>query len=914
MQLTGRRRPRRSSTSGLDLAGLMETLPIAAYCCDGEGRISGFNGIAVALWGRTPEVGNPSELYCGSAKLWFPDGKPLPHDQSPMAVALREGCQTRNRSVVVERPDGTRILALVSVAPIRDDHGRVSSAVGVFQETRDRNRGKNPLFGLDVSFRQMLDALPAAVYTTDAEGRLTYFNPAAVELSGRVPQIGDDEWCVSWKLYYPDGRPMPRDECPMALTLKSGRAVRGQQAIAERPDGSRVWFEPYPTPLRDENGRLVGGMNMLLDLGERKQAEGARAKLAAIVESSDDAIIAKDLDGVITSWNQGAERLFGYSATEAIGCSVTMLIPENRLDEEPGILARIRRGERIEHYETVRRRKDGKLVDVSLSVSPLRDAYGKIAGAAKIGRDITERKISQEVLRQSEERFRTLVSLIAEVPWNTDAEGRFVAPQPAWSAYTGQDWESSREFGWADAVHVEDRENLLATWRKACEAHSAYRSHGRLWHASTRRYRHFEARATPLLHADGTVREWVGACTDVEEQRAIEQTLKHADERKNEFLAVLAHELRNPLAPIRYSASIIKKCGDNAQKRSHANEVIERQTEHMARLLDDLLDVSRITRGAMELRWSRIELASVVATAVDAVRYAIDAKRHALNVDLPEEPVHFVADSARVSQILTNLLTNAAKYTDSGGRIELRAAIEGDEVVLYVRDSGIGIAPAMLARLFDMFAQDQSVLERSEGGLGIGLALVKGLVGLHGGTIAAHSEGRNRGSEFVVRLPVAVAVESEVKPTECIHPAGTSAKQRILVADDNRESAETCAMLLEFWGHEVEVVDSGTQAFEVAQRWRPRVLLLDIGMPGLSGYELARKIRATDWGQHVFLVAVTGWGQEGDRSQAMAAGFDRHLTKPVDPETLQLLLERLPEEREVDPYQERVSSREVIAG
>jgi PAS domain S-box-containing protein len=238
----------------------------------------------------------------------------------------------------------------------------------------------------------MIDALPAAIYTTDAEGWLTHFNPAAVAFAGRVPELGSDRWCVSLKLFYADGTPMPHDECPMAIAIREGRVVHGVEAIAERPDGSRVWFVPYPTPLKSPDGQVSGGINMLIDITERKRTEEMRARLAAIVESSDDAIVSKDLNGVIMSWNAGAERVFGYTADEAIGQPITILIPPERLDEEPEILGRIRQGERIDHFETVRQRKDGTLLDISLTVSPIVNGHGTIVGASKIARDITERR------------------------------------------------------------------------------------------------------------------------------------------------------------------------------------------------------------------------------------------------------------------------------------------------------------------------------------------------------------------------------------------------------------------------------------------------------------------------------------------------------------------------------------------
>src|ERR1700736_3908213 len=264
----------------------------------------------------------------------------------------------------------------------------------------ERRRTEEVLLDTERRFREMIDALPAAVYTTDAEGRLTHFNQACVELSGRVPELGTDKWCVTWKLYYPDGRRMPHDECPMAIALKTGRVVQGTEAIAERPDGSRIWFAPYPTPLRDAHGRIVGGINMLVDITERKRVEIAAMRLAAVVRSSHDAIAAKDLNGIITDWNESAERIFGYKAKEIIGKSVLTLIPKDRQSEETKILRKIRRGESIDHYRTVRRRKDGRLVDVSLTISPVKDAKGKIVGVSKVARDITNEKQTERRLAE----------------------------------------------------------------------------------------------------------------------------------------------------------------------------------------------------------------------------------------------------------------------------------------------------------------------------------------------------------------------------------------------------------------------------------------------------------------------------------------------------------------------------------
>jgi PAS domain S-box-containing protein len=516
-----------------------------------------------------------------------------------------------------------------------------------------------------------------------------------------------------------------------------------------------------------ENGAFVNTRCFTRDVTEHRLMEAAlheaRTYLAAIVESSEDAIIGVDLGGRINSWNRGAETIFGHAREEIVGKPIYTIIPPELHPEEREIIDKLRAGERVEHYETVRVRKDGARRDISLTVSPVWDPVGTLVGVSKVARDITERKQAQREL--------------------------------------------------AD-----------------------------------------EAR------------------------------------RKDEFLAILAHELRNPLAPIRYALTIGRQARLTEAQRKRSDEVIERQVEHMSRLLDDLLDVSRIARGHVELRKKWIDLTSIVGAAIDAARPLLDRKAHNLSLDLPREALRLEADPVRLTQILTNLLTNAAKYTDRGGQIQLRAWREGGSIAIAVRDNGIGISPEMAPRLFSLFSQAAPALNRSEGGLGIGLALVKGFVEKHGGTVEVHSEGPGKGSEFVVRLPTGRGTpERRESPGD---GKGIAAKRlRVLVADDNDDSAQTCAMLLELWGHEVRTANNGEEALAVAEQFRPEVALLDIGMPQLSGYEVAERLRQCPWGQGATLIAVTGWGQEDDKQQANQAGFDHHLTKPVDPKQLQPLIE-----------------------
>jgi signal transduction histidine kinase len=376
-----------------------------------------------------------------------------------------------------------------------------------------------------------------------------------------------------------------------------------------------------------------------------------------------------------------------------------------------------------------------------------------------------------------------------------------------------------------------------------------------------------------------------------ERLRLIRQ-LREEDERKDEFLATLAHELRNPLAPIRNAAQYLRLKGPADPGMQNARDIIDRQVRQMTRLVDDLLDISRISRGKVVLRRERVSLGLILRNAVESGRPLIDEAGHDLAVTVPPEPLFVDGDAARLAQVFGNLLTNAAKYTDRGGRIRLAAEREGSDVVVSVRDTGIGIAPDYLPRLFDMFSQVDPALERSQGGLGIGLALVKSLVDMHGGRVEARSDGLGRGSEFVVRLPLLVT-PADTEPVSRGPGAGRPAGgpgRRVLVADDNVDSAESLAMMLAVMGHEVRAAHDGQAAVELAEEFRPDVMLLDIGMPRMNGYEAARTVRGRGWGRGVVLVALTGWGQDEDKRRADEAGFDHHLTKPVDPDALISLL------------------------
>jgi PAS domain S-box-containing protein len=498
------------------------------------------------------------------------------------------------------------------------------------------------------------------------------------------------------------------------------------------------------------------------------------------------------------------------------------------------------------------------------------------------------RRRAEEALRESEERFRLLANMTPNVVWTARPDGTITFSSDQWYQYTGLTAEENAR-AWARLVlHPDDYQRCVEQWTAALRDGLAYEIEVR-----NRRhdgaYRWWMTRAVPVKDEAGRITAWFGSSTDIHDLKVAQEALRESDRRKDEFLAMLAHELRNPLAPIRNALQILRLTGGNGQADAPTFDMMERQLGQMVRLIDDLLDVSRISRGKIELKRQRVELASVVHHAVEAARPLCEGLGHELTVALPLRPIYLTADPARLAQVVGNLLNNACKFTERGGRIDLTVAREGEHAVIRVRDTGIGIAPNDLPRIFEMFAQVDATRERSQGGLGLGLTLVKNLVEMHGGTVEARSGGVGQGAEFIVRLPV-LAEPLPLSPPGPADVGWAAAPRRILVVDDNRDAADSLAMLLRLARHDVHTANDGLEAVALAASVRPDVILLDLGLPKLSGYEAARRIREQCAGSGPVLVALTGWGQEEDRRRSKEAGFNAHLVKPVDHAALTKLL------------------------
>lgn len=563
------------------------------------------------------------------------------------------------------------------------------------------------------------------------------------------------------------------------------RCLTGSGEVRWVLERGRVTYDGQHRPLR-----LNG---VALDVTEWEKAAEAARLLAAIVASTDDAVVGLSLEGVVTAWNGGAERLYGYPAAEVTGRHISFLIPSSASDDLEETLERVRQGERVERLETIRRSRDGRLVAVSLTVSPIRDRDGRISGASSIARDVTRQR---------------------ELEWGLREQAAIIQAK-------------NREL-------EQGRQELLAR----------------------------------------------------------NQQLEQQDRFRNEYLAMLAHELRNPLAPIQYAVGVLRA---GVGPEDPSLRVIERQCDHLARMVGDLLDLSRVTQGKIRLDLRPEDLAEVVHAAVQTCQPLVSQRGHTLIVRLPDRPLEVHADGTRLVQVICNLLTNAAKYTEPGGRIELEVEAlpgpEGDEeFVLRVRDNGRGIDPALLPYIFDIFVQAERTLDRSEGGLGVGLSLVKSLVEMHGGRVEAFSSGLGQGSEFVVRLPRTAPAEPEPAAARVTPSAAWAKARSVLLVEDNEDAAETLRELLTLWGWDCRRAAAGPEGLELARQQPPDVVLLDIGLPGMDGYEVARRLRQDLRLKDCLLVAITGYGQPDDQRRALEAGFNHHLTKPVNPAVLQQLL------------------------
>ncbi len=757
-------------------------------------------------------------------------------------------------------------------------------------------------------FRVTLRSIGDAVITTDTEGCITYINGVGEALTG-------------WSLQDALGQPLDRVfhivneatrlpvENPATRALRQGVVVGlANHTILIKKDGTECPIDDSAAPIRNEEGHVSGCVLIFRDVTAQRLVERDKANqlhtarlLASIVESSNDAIIGKSLEGIIQSWNAAAEQLFGYTAEQAVGQHISLIIPPERLTEEDQIIASLSAGKRIEHFETERVRSDGQRITVSLTISPIKDESGNVVGASKIVRDVTERKRAES----DRQMFVTLVENSTDFIGICDLEGiPFFVNRAGLDMVGLKDIDEARQTGIQEFFFPEDQAKVMNEFFPTVLNNGHGEIEIRFRHFKTGEARWMAYKVLALTDAANQPIAFATVSQDVTERRRLADDLRRlaadlsdADRRKNEFLATLAHELRNPLAPMSNMLEVVKRADGDSEVLKRAHGTLERQLGQMVRLVDDLLDLNRVTHDRLELRRSEVELSSVIQQAVEVARPLVDSAGHHLTIDLPDEPIYLNADRARLAQVFGNLLNNSCKYTRPEGTVSLSAERVGDEVVVTVKDNGAGIPQDKLDSIFDMFMQVERTSERSQGGLGIGLTLVKRLTEMHGGSIEARSAGEGQGSEFIVRLPV-LNRPAVAAPTGPDAASESRPQRRVLIVDDNRDSADSLAMLMQITGNKTYMAHDGVEAVEAVEKYRPEVVLLDIGLPGLDGHEVCRRVREQPWGKDIIVIALTGWGQEDDRRKSEEAGFNGHLVKPVDYDKLLELLSSLTNGRE----------------
>jgi PAS domain S-box-containing protein len=608
--------------------------------------------------------------------------------------------------------------------------------------------------------------------------------------------------------------------------------------------------------------------------------------LATLLDHAYDAVAVRRFDGRILFWNRGAERTYGWSAAEAVG-EVTHALLQTRFPAPLAAIEETLAREGAWEGRLLHTCRDGRVLTVD-SRWALNTSQGERV-VLEIGRDITARLHAEDEARARERQLRFVTDSAPVLIAHCDAEHRFKFVNKPYAARFGVEA--------ADLIGRSIPDVLGLDAYRAIAPYLAEALAGRPVDVElpvpyeTLGTQHMHFAYEPEFDEHGAVVGYVAAVVNVSDRHQAEEALREANARKDVFLATLAHELRNPLAAMGNAVQLMMVPELSAGRGEKAAAIIQRQLKQLVRLVDDLLDVSRITRGQLQLRRVRAELTEIIRTAVESAALMIGSNAQQLRVRLPPEPVLLDADPERLSQVFTNLLMNATKYTTEGGDIVVEAAATADEVVVTVSDTGIGIPTGMLEAVFGMFTQVDVARDRASGGLGIGLTLVRSLVELHGGSVTAESDGPGTGSTFRVRLPrvqPAVARSGGTVST----PAEAIVIKRVLIADDNVDAAESLQLWLEMAGHEVHTALTGPAALEVARTMHPEVALLDVGMPGMSGLEVAQKIREAPWGRDMVLIALTGWGQDEDRQRSKEAGFDHHLTKPVPPDTIEELIRK----------------------
>lgn len=823
-----------------------------------------------------------------------------------IAERIRQGETIANVEMRWRKIDGRYVDVLFTFSPLRDEVRNVVAVVCLGLDVSERNRLKH-LEREHLFLNAAVSSAEDGIICNDLDGNITSWNQGAERLFGyRADEMIRQPVSL---LIPPDRR---GEEFQILEQVHRGEQIQQYETRWARKDGRIVDLSLTVSPVKDRIGRLIGASKIVREITDRKRFERAerdQALLASIVSSADDAIVTKDLHGVITSWNQGAEKLFGYTAEEMIGQPVLKLIPPGHRDEEPKILERIRRGERIEHYESIRVRKDGRTVEVSLSISPVRNRMGQVIGASKIARDISERKRWQTAeLAQSF--LGSLIEFADDAIISKNLDGIITSWNPAAEklfGYAAKEMIGKPFLMLIPTDHANEEDEILQRIRRG----------ERILHYETKRMRKdgslidVSLTVSPIKDSLGQI---IGASkiardiTEIKRSQSRErEILRHSQEAarlavearaqaeqanslKDEFLATISHELRTPITSILGWTRLLTTGQLTPERQQKALTTIDRNARSQAQLIEDLLDVSRIVSGKLRVDFKKIDLPAVIAAAVEALRPAAEAKGIRVDSVFRSGAGPILGDAERLQQVVWNLLSNAIKFTPPSGTVRIELQRVESQVELRIADSGIGIDPAFVSHVFERFSQADSSIKRRRGGIGMGLAIVKSLVELHGGVVSVFSEGEGKGTVFTVKLPISALREDSIRRQPAEKPALQAELRRredlvglkILIVDDEPDTCEMLRFVFNECGAIVETAETADAALDLFDQWHPDILISDIGMPDVDGYELIRLIR-NDRNSQIPAVALTAMARIEDRLKALTAGYQMHVPKPVEP-------------------------------
>jgi len=874
----------------------MDNSPTLAWMKDAHGRYV----YVSQTWERWLAIPLADWYGKTDAELW-PDATARQLHDNDLEVLVKD--QAIQTTETVPDPGGSDSHWRVAKFPFRDASGnRFVGGIGL-EVTAEWQR-EEALRASEERLSLAQQAGGIAIWDSDLASHRATLSESYRRLFG-LPEDAPCGYGDFLDRVHPDDRATV-DAAFQAALAGAGRYEQ-EFRIVRDDDGMVLWVAGKGQVNFAADGTPVRAMGVVYDITQRKRAEerlqcalneatDERMRLEAVMEALPVGVSILDSQGGYVRSNQAFERIWGgprpsvrsvadYGAYRAWWVQTGQPVQPEEWASAQAIRTRAPVvGQRLQIE-----RFDGSKVIVLNSAAPVLTGSGMIAGCAIAIMDISESVAQAEALRESERIFRAIGESIDYGVWICTPDGRNTYASESFLKLVGLTRAQCSDFGWGEVLHPEDADRTLAAWQHCVRT-------GAQWDIEHRfrgvdgQYHPVLARGVRVLDEDGKVLCWAGINLDIGRLKQAEDALRDADRRKDEFLATLAHELRNPLAPICAVLDALRDSGIQEPNFPQLREILERQTRQLVRLVDDLLEVSRITRGRIELQKERCTVATLVAQALETSQPLIRSASHSVTVTLPPEALQVDGDPVRLTQVFCNLLNNAAKYMAAGGTIHVAAERQGDEAVVRIRDEGMGIAAQHLGQVFDLFGQVQCTSKLSQGGLGIGLHLVQRLVELHGGRVAAHSAGPGQGSEFTVILPLA-APGTPLTASPAPPWSGPQSAQRVLIVDDNRDAADTLALLVQTLGGTTEVAYDGAAALDILVRFRPGVVLLDLGMPLMDGFEVARRIRQSAAGFGVTLVAVSGWGQEEDRRQTREAGFDHHVVKPIDFAELQRLLE-----------------------